>query len=54
VCRMPKDKQYVFSARTTEDGLELLNAKKAELGVSWDDLVTDAVNLLTLKGESIP
>jgi hypothetical protein len=46
---MPKDKQYVFSARTTEDGLELLNAKKAELGV-----VTDAVNLLTLKGESIP
>lgn len=41
---MPKDKQYVFSARTTEEGLKALNAKKAELGFGWDDLVINAIN----------
>ena len=41
---MPRGKQYVFSARTTEEGLKALNAKKAELGISWDDLVINAVN----------
>jgi hypothetical protein len=35
----------VFSARTTEEGLKMLNAKKAELGISWDDLIIDAVNV---------
>jgi hypothetical protein len=41
---MPRGKQYVFSARTTEEGLRVLNAKKAELGVNWDDLIIYAVN----------
>lgn len=40
---MPNDKQHVFSARTTEAGLKALNQLKAELGVSWDKLVVDAV-----------
>jgi hypothetical protein len=33
----------VFSARTTEEGLRLLNELKARLGVGWDALVIDAV-----------
>jgi hypothetical protein len=41
---MPRDKQYVFSARTTKEGLKALNGLKARLGVSWDGLVIDAVN----------
>jgi len=41
---MQKEKQHVFSARTTEDGLKMLNDLKKRLGVSWDDLVIDAVN----------
>ena len=40
---MAKEKQYVFSARTTEDGLGLLNKLKADLGVGWDEMVVDAV-----------
>jgi hypothetical protein len=36
-------KQYVFSARTTEEGLRQLNELKAERGIGWDDLVIDAV-----------
>jgi len=40
---MAKQKQYVFSARTTEDGLKRLNELKAERDVSWDDLVLDSV-----------
>ena len=40
---MAKEKQYVFSARTTEEGLRQLNELKARLGISWDDLVIDAV-----------
>ncbi len=40
---MAKEKQYVFSARTTEEGLKALNEVKARLKVSWDELVIDAV-----------
>ena len=40
---MAKQKQHVFSARTTEEGLKALNELKASLGVSWDELVIDAV-----------
>ncbi len=40
---MAKDKQHVFSARTTERGLKKLNELKGELKVSWDELVIDAV-----------
>ena len=40
---MAKGKQYVFSARTTEEGLKILNELKAKLGVGWDELVIDAV-----------
>jgi len=38
-----KEKHRVFSARTTEEGLRLLNDLKARLGVSWDALIIDAV-----------
>ncbi len=41
---MPREKQHVFSARTTKEGLKALNGLKARLGVSWDSLVIDAVN----------
>ena len=40
---MPKGKQYVFSARTTEEGLKILNELKAKLGMSWDEMVIDAM-----------
>jgi hypothetical protein len=40
---MPGKKHYVFSARTTREGLRQLNDVKRERGVSWDDLVIDAV-----------
>jgi hypothetical protein len=40
---MPKSRHYVFSARTTRDGLRQLNDIKREHGLSWDDLVIDAV-----------
>ena len=40
---MTKQKQYVFSARTTEEGLRLLNGLRKERGIGWDDLVIDAV-----------
>ncbi len=40
---MAKEKQYVFSARTTKEGLGFLNELKAKLGVNWDRLVIDAV-----------
>jgi hypothetical protein len=41
---MAKEKQYVFSARTTEEGLKVLNEVKMRLKVSWDDLVIEAVS----------
>ena len=40
---MAGEKHHVFSARTTEEGLKALNELKAKLGISWDDLVIDAV-----------
>lgn len=40
---MAKEKQHVFSARTTEQGLKELNELKARLGVSWDEMVIDAM-----------
>ena len=40
---MTKQKQYVFSARTTEEGLRRLNELKAERGIGWDDLVINAM-----------
>jgi hypothetical protein len=40
---MAKGRHYVFSARTTREGLRQLNDVKRERGVSWDDLVIDAV-----------
>ena len=49
---MLRDKQYVFSARTTAEGLKALNELKAKLGVSWDSLVIDAVN--THYGVDVP
>lgn len=41
---MAKEKQYVFSARTTEEGLKALNEVKARLSMGWDDLVIEAVS----------
>ena len=40
---MPREKQYVFSARTTKEGLRVLNELKARLGMSWDEMVIDAM-----------
>ena len=40
---MAKEKQHVFSARTTEEGLKKLNELKGELKISWDELVIEAV-----------
>ncbi len=41
---MAREKQHVFSARTTEEGLKALNELKASLKMSWDELVIEAVN----------
>ena len=41
--KQKRDRQYVFSARTTEKGLNALNDLKGRLGVGWDALVIDAV-----------
>ena len=40
---MPNKKHHVFSARTTEVGLEILNGLRKERNVGWDYLVIDAV-----------
>lgn len=40
---MSEKKHYVFSARTTEAGLKALNELKEKRGISWDELVIDAV-----------
>jgi hypothetical protein len=40
---MAKEKHYIFSARTTEEGLRQLGELKAKLNVGCDDLVIDAV-----------
>ena len=38
---MSVKKHYIFSARTTEEGLRALNELKAERGVGWDELVIE-------------
>ena len=40
---MVKERHYVFSARTTEEGLKLLNGIREERKIGWDELVIDAV-----------
>ncbi len=40
---MARQKQHVFSARTTEEGLKVLNQLKTERSIGWDELVIDAV-----------
>lgn len=35
---MAREKQHVFSARTTEEGLKQLNGLKAKLNLGWDDV----------------
>ena len=40
---MAKEKHHVFSARTTEEGLRILNDLRKERNVGWDGLVVDAV-----------
>ena len=40
---MPDKKHYVFSARTTEEGLRVLNDMRKQRNIGWDDLVVDAV-----------
>jgi sRNA-binding protein len=39
---MPSDKHYVYSARTTEKGLALLNKTKGDR--SWDSFINEAVS----------
>lgn len=41
---MAKEKQHVFSARTTEAGLKALNEVKSCFNIGWDELVIDAVS----------
>ena len=40
---MVGEKHHIFSARTTEEGLKVLNQLKTERNIGWDDLVIDAV-----------
>ncbi len=40
---MAKEKHHVFSARTTEEGLKMLNDVRKERDIGWDELVVDAV-----------
>lgn len=40
---MANSKQYVFSARTTEEGLRILYELKAQKGVTWDELIVEAM-----------
>jgi Rieske Fe-S protein len=40
---MADKKHFIFSARTTEEGLKTLNKLRKERGVGWDGLVLDAV-----------
>lgn len=41
---MAKEKQHMFSARTTEEGLKAVNEVKDGLKVSWDEMVIEAVS----------
>ncbi len=40
---MEEEKHRVFSARTTEEGLGILNGLRKERGIGWDELVIGAV-----------
>ena len=40
---MAREKQHIFSARTTEEGLKQLSELKAKLDVGWDELVIDGM-----------
>ena len=40
---MPERKHRVFSARTTDEGLGILNDLRKERGIGWDELVIGAV-----------
>ncbi len=40
---MAKEKQHVLSARTTEEGLRLLNELRRARSIGWDALVIDAM-----------
>jgi hypothetical protein len=40
---MARTKQYLFSARITEEGLKRLSELKAKLGVGWDEMVIDGM-----------
>jgi hypothetical protein len=37
-------KHYMFSSRTTKEGLKVLNQLKREKGLSWDDFILDAMS----------
>ncbi len=41
---MAKEKQFVFSARTTAEGLKALNEVKSCFNIGWDELVIVAVS----------
>lgn len=41
---MGDKKHYVFSARTTEEGLKILNMIREEQKLSWDELIIPAIN----------
>lgn len=41
---MAREKQYVFSARTTEEGLKQLSELRIKRGMGWDELVIEAVS----------
>jgi len=38
-----KKRHFVFSARTTEEGLRILNELKDKLDMGWDEFVIDAM-----------
>jgi len=41
---MAREKQHVFSARTTEEGLKRLSELKTKLGIGWDELVIEGMS----------
>ena len=41
---MAREKQFVFSARTTGEGLKALNQVKARANMGWDEMVIEAVS----------
>lgn len=41
---MEREKQYVFSARTTAEGLKALGEVKSCFNIGWDELVIESVS----------